>query len=93
MAEQGVEFQPGAILYGVIIFAFRARGTTLNQWCRENGVNLNRVRAAAFGQASGPGGRKLLSRIVEAAGRETVEAGYRLRVQEEAERLAAAGGR
>lgn len=84
-------YQPGTILHGVIVGAFRASGTSFEAWCNAHGVNTSVARGATYGQAGGEIGRALLERIIDAAGREMVELGYTQRMQAEAERLSNRG--
>ncbi|MCX7301338.1 MAG: hypothetical protein NTX73_13365 [Rhodobacterales bacterium] len=88
MADKHRDFQPGAILHQVVVGAFRMQGKTLHHWCLENGVTPASVRNSTYGQASGPVGRALLERAIDAAGREVVSDLYARRMREEAERLA-----
>lgn len=80
-------FQPGTILHGVIVGAFRSNGTSFEAWCNANDVNTSVARGATYGQAGGVIGSALLERIIDAAGRETVEVAYTNRMKREVERL------
>ncbi len=82
MTQNLPEFQPGAILHEVIVGAFRARGTTFEGWCQENGMTPTNGRNATFGQSRGPVGKRNLERIIEAAGREFIRDAYLRRVAE-----------
>jgi hypothetical protein len=82
MTQNLPEFQPGAILHEVIVGAFRARGTTFEGWCQENGMTPTNGRNATFGQSRGPVGKRNLERIIDAAGREFVRDAYLRRVAE-----------
>lgn len=80
MAQKDPEFQPGAILHEVIVGAFRARGTTFEGWCGENGLTPTNGRNATFGQSRGEVGQRNLERIIAASGIEFVRDAYRRRV-------------
>ena len=82
MTPRTEEFQPGAILHGVIVGAFRARGLTFEGWCKENGITPTNARSATFGQSRGVVGREVLNRVIDAAGREFVAEAYRRRLAE-----------
>ena len=82
MSRKPPEFQPGAILHEVIVGAFRARGLTLNEWCKENGIKPMAARNSTFGQARGEIGQKVLDRMIDAAGRDFVRDAYQRRVEE-----------
>jgi hypothetical protein len=87
MTKADKMFQPGTILHGVIVGAFRSNGTSFEAWCKANGVNTSVARSATYGQAGGEVGSALLERIIEAAGREMVEMGYAHRMKREADRF------
>ena len=87
MTDTPRDFQPGHILHNVVIGAFRARGTTFQEWCSANGISQANARNCTYGQSSGPKGRTLLGRIVDAAGRDTVNMLYSERMQAEAKRV------
>lgn len=82
MSRKAPEFQPGAILHEVIVGAFRARGTSFEAWCKDNGLTPMNGRNATFGQSRGAVGQRNLQRIIDAAGREFVADAYRRRVAE-----------
>lgn len=82
-----MEFQPGRLLYQVIVAAFRVHGSTFTEWCKANDVSHSSARATCYGQMSSPAGRRWLSKIVEAAGRQTVEHLYVVRVREGVRRV------
>ncbi len=88
MSFQNNLFQPGLILHEVIVGAFRSRGTSLSDWCRENGFNVTAVRQVTFGQSAGPRSRVVLTKLIEDAGRDVVAAAYRIRMDAEARKLA-----
>lgn len=54
--------------YNRIKAAFVARGTTLNAWCRANGVHIQNVRDAAFGRWRGAGASALMAKVIDSAG-------------------------
>ncbi len=81
---------PGAILHEVIVGAFRSSGSSMGEWCKQQGINPTQARQAAFGQCRGERGQALLDSMIDAAGREVVEVSYRHRMLAEAERLKAA---
>ena len=87
MTRNDIEFQPGAILHEVIVGAFRARGLNFEVWCRENGISPTNGRQATFGQSRGSNGRRMLARLIEAAGEEFVRDAYLRRVAEHYEQL------
>ena len=47
---------------------FIARGTSLHAWCRENQICRPSADKALKGVWTGPGARKLIARLVTAAG-------------------------
>lgn len=82
MSRNSPEFQPGSMLHEVIVGAFRARGTTFEGWCKDNGILPSNGRQATFGQSRGAVGRAYLARIIEAAGREFIRDAYMRRLEE-----------
>ena len=46
---------------------FVANGTTLTEWCRENGTYIQNVRDAFFGKWNGPAALKTVERVEQAA--------------------------
>lgn len=72
----------GALLYPVIMGAFKAQGTSLDAWCRENDLAMSSIRDAVFGQSRREVGRANLDRIIDAAGRDFVRIAYRRRLVE-----------
>lgn len=84
MAENCEKLQPGAILHEVIVGCLRSAGTNFDTWCRENRVHTSTARQATYGQSGGDSGKKLLNRLIEAAGREQVEVSYRSRIERHA---------
>lgn len=84
MAQKSKRFQPGAVLHESIIGAFRASGSSFNDWCHENRITPSVARNATFGQSRGPAGRALLDRIIDAAGEDFVAQAYARRIAEHA---------
>lgn len=87
MAVKNKIFQPGSILHEVIDESLRSMGTTFVAWCRENNVHPSTARNATHGQSSGARGEELRERIIDAAGRDTVQIPYTKRMMMEAYRL------
>jgi hypothetical protein len=90
MARDTEKYQPGRMLYGVLIGAFRMKGTTFQAWCKERGVGTTTARAAAYGLSRAPASQKILDEMIDFAGRDTVLAAYRDRVAEHAREMSAA---
>jgi hypothetical protein len=80
MTHPDFKFQPGAMLHDAIIGAFRARGGSFDVWLTENGIPPASARSATFGMSKGPKGKALLNRLIDAAGRDVVKAGYLARL-------------
>ena len=76
MDTQDFHFEPGLVLHGAIVGAFKASGVSFEHWLTEQGVNMSSARNATYGQSNGPKGRALLARLIAAAGPEVVRAGY-----------------
>ena len=87
MSRKTPEFQPSLILLDVLTGAFRARGTTFEGWCKENGLVPMNVRNAALGSSRTDAARGVLERAIDAAGRDFVAQVYRDRVIEHAHQL------
>ena len=87
MTRTKLEFQPSLILLDVLGGAFRARGTTMDGWCKENQLNVMNLRNAALGGSSTDLAKKTLERAIDAAGRDFVSKFYRDRVLEHAAQL------
>ena len=87
MARKPPEFQPGLVLHEVISGAFRARGTSLEAWCKENGLTPMNVRNAAFGVSRTDAAKTTLDRVMDAAGREFILKIYRDRMLEHCAQL------
>lgn len=58
---------PGKDLMLQVRAGFISQGTTLTEWCRENGSHISNVRNALFGTWNGPKGRAMRQRVVKAA--------------------------
>lgn len=84
MTEDFPNFQPGAILHEAIVGAFRVSGDNFNAWCLRNHITPSVARNATFGQSRGPNGRKLLNRLIDAAGSEFVASAYKRRLADHA---------
>lgn len=82
-------FQPGTILYEVILGAFKASGVSFEVWCRENDVNPAAARSALKGFSSGNQGQAVIRKLVEGAGAEVVAVAYRTRIERHAAEFAA----
>jgi hypothetical protein len=87
MARKNPEFQPSLILLDVLSGAFRARGTTLEGWCKASGFSGMNARGAALGISKSDEAKKLLELMIDAAGRDFVFQIYRDRVVEHAAQL------
>jgi len=53
--------------YRAVKAAFVLRGSSLNAWCRSEGVAQQNVRRAFTGAWSGPTAERLISRVKQAA--------------------------
>lgn len=84
-----ISFQPGAILHEAILGAFHSHGGSFDNWCRENGIQPSSARNATFGQSRGPRGKAILDALIDAAGRDFVQAAYVRRTREHAASLPA----
>ena len=80
MTHPDFKFQPGAMLHDAIIGAFRAHGGSFDVWLAENGIPPTSARSVTFGMSKGPKGKALLNRLIDAAGRDGVKAGYLARL-------------
>ncbi len=54
--------------YQLVRANFIAKGTTLTNWCQQNGTYIQNIRAAYFGEWSGPKAKELISRVEQPAG-------------------------
>ena len=93
MAENGHPYQPGLILHDSIMGALRSTGRSMEDWCRDNGVNRSLARQATFGQSNGPAGKALLDQLIEAAGPDLVRALYLARLHKHIEEVRRTQGR
>lgn len=80
---------PGAILQGAIMGALRISGKNGTTFSEENGLDYHQFRAALFGVSMTGKTDKLREKIIDLAGRETVEHLYKSRMLEEAKKLTA----
>jgi hypothetical protein len=53
--------------YQAVRAGFVLRGTTLNEWCRLNGVHIQNVRDAFLGRWQGPKAAELRQRVILAS--------------------------
>ena len=81
MDTQDFPFEPGLVLHGAIVGAFKASGVSFEHWLTAQGVNMSSARNATYGQSNGPKGRALLRQMIAAAGPDVVKAGYLMRMQ------------
>lgn len=88
MSFQNKVFRPGAILHEVIIGALKSNGSSLNDWCAQNGVSPTTIRQVTFGMSAGYRSNILLDKLIADAGRDVVAAVYRIRMDAEAQKLA-----
>jgi hypothetical protein len=58
----------GKVRYQKVRAGFILQGSTLNQWCRENGVHIQNVRDIFLGRWQGPKATELRHRVSSAAG-------------------------
>jgi len=91
MAEDDFPFQPGAMLHGAILGAFRASGGSFERWCVEHDITPTNARNVTYGVSKGPKGQELLARLIEAAGPEIVRAGYMARFKRHVEQVRVRG--
>lgn len=47
---------------------FMLKGTTLTEWCRQNGTHISNARNALIGTWDGPKGQAMRAKLVMAAG-------------------------
>lgn len=74
----------------MIAGALRAKGSTFQEWCKNNGLSITAARNVTFGQSAGPRSREVLDRLINDAGRDVVTVSYRARMDAEAAKLAKA---
>lgn len=82
-------FQPGTILYEVILGSFKASGISFEEWCRANDVNPAAARSALKGFSTGTQGQAVIGKLVAGAGAEVVKVAYRTRIERHAAEVAA----
>jgi hypothetical protein len=68
MSAINTQMEARKALYTEVRAAFVGQGTTLNAWCLANGTRIQNVRAAFFGEWSGPKAEELRARVISAAG-------------------------
>ena len=90
MPDPVEKFQCGEALNHALLGAFRASGTNMHAWCRKNEIPHEHARMVAVGAWKGTKGDALLTRLVDAAGRETVEFLYKQRIEAEFKRVSEA---
>lgn len=49
---------------------FVAQGSSLNAWCRANGIHIQNARMTLLGNWNGPKGKELRGRLIETSERE-----------------------
>ena len=54
--------------YQKVRAGFIMNGTTLNEWCKTNGVHIQNVRSAFLGEWNGTKAAELRKRVTEASG-------------------------
>lgn len=59
---------PSPELYREVRASFVLRYTTLNTWCKEEGIHQTNAKACLIGLWDGPKGKALRARIIEASG-------------------------
>lgn len=62
------ELTPGIPLVGLVRGGLVTKGTSLHQWCIENGIRYPNARQALIGTWNGPKGSELRKRLLKAAG-------------------------
>jgi hypothetical protein len=58
---------PGADLYCAVRAAFVRRGTSLNAWCKSEGVSRQYAAQVLSGESTGPSAKALVARLLSAA--------------------------
>jgi hypothetical protein len=61
------EFIPGESLYLAVRGGFIIQGTTFTKWCKQNSIHPTSARLALLGGWSGPKGKELRARLVNAS--------------------------
>lgn len=59
---------PGRQLYRLVLGGLVARETRFTPWCRDNGLDVSRVRAALYGLSDTPDAQELRRKAMTAAG-------------------------
>lgn len=85
MSRNPSSYQPGAILYDVVLGLLRAKGTNFDRWCETNGTTPSSARNAVYGQSSGARGQDLRERLIKAAGEDLVRQAYAERIRRHAD--------
>lgn len=80
MTQHNNEFQQGIVLLDALTGSFRARGTSLEAFCKANGYAGMNLRNAALGASTTSQAMTMLNHAIDAAGREFVLSVYRDRV-------------
>lgn len=60
--------RPGADLYRLVKAGFVAKGTTFTAYCHSAGIIPSNGRQALLGSWTGPRGREVVRKLVEASG-------------------------
>lgn len=68
MSVTNMKEPEGKARYQRVRAGFIIQGSTLNQWCSENGTNIQNVRDAFLGRWQGPKANELRQRVTQAAG-------------------------
>ena len=55
-------------LHAAVRAGFIVRGTSLNEWCRKNGITRQYADVVLLGKSDGPKAKELRYRITDAAG-------------------------
>jgi hypothetical protein len=63
-----MKIEPGYQLARAVIAGFRLQGTTMNHWCKQNGITQQNANQAIRGSWNGPKAKQLLLAIVQASG-------------------------
>lgn len=66
--EARPSIEPGPRLAQAVVAGFRLQGTTMNHWCKQNGITQQNANQAIRGSWNGPKAKQLLSMIVPASG-------------------------
>lgn len=67
MSPSDICFHERKAAYQKARACFIVQGTTLNEWCRENGSHIQNVRDAVFGRWKGPRADDLVRRVTLAS--------------------------